>query len=320
MHRKTLNVLFITNMYPNKAQSHAGVFVKEQIEQLSMELETYEIINVSKRVNWFLRYGLTLPSVLREILSRRYNILHVHFGLTAVIVFPFILLIKIFRIRTVITFHGTDIVGKKSINRLVAAISKSAATLFDLSICVSDDIQKIISKYSKHVIKISCGIPSEFYNYKAKTERQNIVIFPSDPDRKEKNFELFKKVFNRVKYYCPNISFVCLKNMTKNEVNKHMTKSKCLLMTSLHEGSPQTVKEAIICDLPVVSTPVGDVPSLLKGLPGCAIGQNENELVDAVLSIIEASEEYKFPSEFKKKLSNAKSCKKIIHCYNQLIN
>ena len=317
MQKKVLNVLFVTNMYPDDSHPNLGIFVKEQIELLSRELESFGLINMSKPKNWLVKYGLTLPSVLRCILSRRYNIIHVHFGLTAVVIIPFILLIRLFRIRTVITFHGTDVVGK---NRLGTAISKFAASLLDLSICVSDDIQKIISKYSKHAVKISCGISEEFFDDRPKIERQKLIIFPSDPDRKEKNFQLFKRTLDRVQQHIPEVSFICLKNLTKNEVIEHMNRAKCLLMTSLYEGSPQTVKEAIICDLPVVSTPAGDVPNLLKGLPGCAIGKNEDELVEAVLAILNTVEDYHYPKEVKRKFSNFETCNRIIHCYNQLIN
>jgi glycosyltransferase involved in cell wall biosynthesis len=42
-------------------------------------------------------------------------------------------------------------------------------------------------------------------------------------------------------------------------------------MTSLSEGSPIAVRESLACETPVVSVPVGDVPGLLRGLPGCSI-------------------------------------------------
>ena len=44
-----------------------------------------------------------------------------------------------------------------------------------------------------------------------------------------------------------------------------------LLMTSLHEGSPNVVKEALACNLPIVSTDVGDVRNRIGALDGCVV-------------------------------------------------
>jgi len=47
-----------------------------------------------------------------------------------------------------------------------------------------------------------------------------------------------------------------------------MRATYCLL-TSLHEGSPTVVKEALACGLPVVSVDVGDVAERIEGIEGC---------------------------------------------------
>lgn len=44
-----------------------------------------------------------------------------------------------------------------------------------------------------------------------------------------------------------------------------------LVCTSLDEGSPNCVKEALACGLSVVSVDVGDVPELLSGLTNCEV-------------------------------------------------
>jgi glycosyltransferase involved in cell wall biosynthesis len=61
-----------------------------------------------------------------------------------------------------------------------------------------------------------------------------------------------------------NVSLHMLSNASQEEVRLIMNAADCLLMTSLHEGSPNIVKEAMSCGLPVVSVPCGDVAERLK--------------------------------------------------------
>ncbi len=42
-------------------------------------------------------------------------------------------------------------------------------------------------------------------------------------------------------------------------------------MTSLWEGSPNAIKEAMACNIPIVSTDVGDVKDVIANTKGCYI-------------------------------------------------
>jgi glycosyltransferase involved in cell wall biosynthesis len=54
-----------------------------------------------------------------------------------------------------------------------------------------------------------------------------------------------------------------------------MNACDALLVTSIQEGSPGVVKEALACNLPIVSLKVGDVPVRLKGIAGCELCADE---------------------------------------------
>jgi glycosyltransferase involved in cell wall biosynthesis len=59
-----------------------------------------------------------------------------------------------------------------------------------------------------------------------------------------------------------------------------------VLLTSLHEGSPNVVKEALACDVPVVSVDVGDVRERLEGIDGCYLASPDPMDLAAKLSLI----------------------------------
>jgi len=60
-----------------------------------------------------------------------------------------------------------------------------------------------------------------------------------------------------------------------DEMPFYMNACDALIFTSRQEGSPNAVKEALACDLPVVAVPVADVPMRLWGIPGCEVCANE---------------------------------------------
>ena len=70
-----------------------------------------------------------------------------------------------------------------------------------------------------------------------------------------------------------------------------------LIVTSLQEGSPTIVKEALACDLPIVSVVVGDVAERLRGIEGCEIATDDRAatLADALERVLK-HEENRWPS------------------------
>jgi glycosyltransferase involved in cell wall biosynthesis len=59
---------------------------------------------------------------------------------------------------------------------------------------------------------------------------------------------------------------VPLEGVPHDQVPMWLSAADVVLLTSLREGSPNIVKEAMACDSPVVGVPVGDVAWLLEGV------------------------------------------------------
>jgi teichuronic acid biosynthesis glycosyltransferase TuaC len=65
-----------------------------------------------------------------------------------------------------------------------------------------------------------------------------------------------------------------------------LSASDSLLLTSLHEGSPTVVKEALACGLPVVSVDVGDVAERIESIEGCYLAQPDAADLANKLSLV----------------------------------
>ncbi len=68
-----------------------------------------------------------------------------------------------------------------------------------------------------------------------------------------------------------------------------MNAADCLLLTSMAEGSPVVVKEALMCNLPVVATDVADVRETLADVsPSAVCGHDPSELGAALVGVLSA--------------------------------
>jgi glycosyltransferase involved in cell wall biosynthesis len=70
-----------------------------------------------------------------------------------------------------------------------------------------------------------------------------------------------------------------LSDVPPQDMPLYYSAADCLLHTSASEGSPNVVKEALACDLPVVATPSGDIAELLADVKPAALCDPQAEML-----------------------------------------
>lgn len=235
-------------------------FVVEQVDSLrkfGIEFEYFGVVGKGP-----LGYLKNLPALKRKIKEFKPDIVHAHYGLSGLLA----TLQK--KVPVIVTYHGSDIHK----GGLILFLSRIAMYRAAWNIIVSNPLCKTAN--IKHNISvIPCGadekvfVPMNKDVARAKLNWDNsgnVVAFAGAFNREVKNPLLAKEAIHEI----PNTKLLELKGYSRNQVNLILNAVDCLLMTSHNEGSPQIIKEAMLCGTPIISVDVGDVKEVLGSVEG----------------------------------------------------
>ena len=285
-----MRVLIVTNMYPTAARPAYGIFVAEQVAAMRKARPdaVVDVQFINPEEDGKTIYFKSMFSLPRLIAAGSYDVVHVHYGLSG------LFLLNSFRhvgVPVVLTLHGGDIQPEQG-KYVQVALTRRIIRKTDVVVTLNGRMSGLAAEAgAKRVEVIPCAVETGLFTppqfRPALQDRDCLtVVFPSARIREVKNYPLFRKVLSELdSRYGIRTREVVLDGKTRKETAQMMRDADLLLLTSRSEGSPQVVKEALSANLPVVSTRVGDVETLLGGVAGCACGDPE-ELADRVADVV----------------------------------
>lgn len=274
-------MLAVTNMYPTDSDPVYGIFVRTQMEsirELGVDVEVRFVDG--RRRAW--RYA-TAAAVWAGVASpARYDLVHAHYGLTG-----FVALLS--RCPLVVSFCGDDLLGTPDgrggltiKSRVVQRLSYVAARQANAIICKSEGMRLALpdeaESHRAHVIPN--GVNTRLFRPAGRLAArralglnpdERLVLFPNTPSERRKRVDLAEAGVAALREMGYGARLWVITGVPPERMPLHYQAADCLLLTSDWEGSPNVVKEALCCDLPVVSVDVGDVVRWLDQVPGCPV-------------------------------------------------
>jgi glycosyltransferase involved in cell wall biosynthesis len=259
-----MRVLVVTNLVPDARTPQRGRWVRDQVEEVRARgIEVEEFGFPRGRSNY-------LPALrkLRALLRReRFDLVHAHYGLAGWVA-------RLAGARPLlVTFHGTDVR-----HPIVGPLSRRLAWRADLVAGVSralfaaEDGRPGLPAVPGSAV-LPCG--PELGRFAAAPRAAaraalglepdgRYLLFPADPARPEKRHDRAAALAAAA-----GAELLTGGAIEPEAMATWMNAADAVVVTSDYEGFGMAAIEALACDVPVLSTPVGVAPYLLAGIAGC---------------------------------------------------
>jgi teichuronic acid biosynthesis glycosyltransferase TuaC len=257
------------------------------LTNLGLQIHVFKSVKSINILNFF-RQGSEIKKLIRDVNP---DIVVAQYGTYAG------LLVAFFGRRPrIITYRGADLNPEPHTNGLLSAMQHLAshiASLFaDGIVCVSQELAE------KLIVNVRCEIipsPTDIVLFQPKDQREcrkmlgweedkHIAVFFGGNNPKLKEIGLAYEVKEEL---VRRKSFLELRilelEIPITQMPVYLNSADCLLFLSRYEGSPNIIRDACACNLPVVTTPVGDVKIVLRDIvPKYIVPRNVNDLADAL--------------------------------------
>ncbi|MCM1450894.1 MAG: glycosyltransferase family 4 protein [Clostridium sp.] len=273
-----MKVLQITTNYPCKENPIFGIFMKEQVESVEkFGVENTIIFSNGLKSNPKIKFSAsfihlrTSIKLFFHLRRHNYDIIHCHNALSGLILQ---IACGLNNRNTVLSLQ-IDPETPGSIDQRFAfklypkfarlIVKKQLKNQKEKFIYLPNGVNmELFKPIPKDYCKKKLGLdPNKRYilfvdsnTYKARTQKRK--------DRFDETLKILKD-----KYGHSDLEELVMTKTNREDVPLWMNACDLYLLTSDEEGSPNAVKECMACNVPVVATPVGNIPDLFESVDGC---------------------------------------------------
>ena len=264
-----LRVLTVTNMYPTPQRPIHGTFVAEEVAALrrrGIKVDVLFIDGPTSKLNYARGVSQVRRAVARADDASRYDLVHAHY------VFSGVIALAQGRLPVVLTQHGIE-----AQEGWTAPLSRWTSRRVAFTVATSPRVAAALG--APRTAVLPCGVDTNlFCPMPRDAARRALGLLPDGPvvlfvgaPRPEKRLSLIESAVDLLRGEMRSAQLWVVTDEPRERIPLYMNAADALALASVAEGSPMVVREALACDLPVVSTDVGDVASLIEDLPGCYV-------------------------------------------------
>ncbi|HEY6730878.1 MAG TPA: glycosyltransferase [Solirubrobacterales bacterium] len=259
-----MRVLVVTNFMPDAAAPQRGQWVRDQVDEVRRHGIEVDLFVFPPGRGEYIPATRRLRALLRK---QRFDLVHAHYGLAGWVA-------KLAGAAPlIVTFHGTDVR-----HHLVGHLSRRLAWRLDLVAGTSralfepEDERPGLPAVPGSAV-LPCGPDLRRFEplSRAQARRQlgldperSYLFFPANPNRPEKRHDRATEVAAAC-----GADLLTGGAIEPEQMPLWMNAANAVLVTSDYEGFGMAAIEALACEVPVLSTPVGIAPYALRGIDGC---------------------------------------------------
>lgn len=266
---RPLRILAVTNLWPERG-SYRGTFVRDQVEAVR-RLGHRVDVEVVAQSRGTADYLLAAPRVAGRARRGGYDLVHVHYGLTA----PAARLVR--GVPRVLSLYGSDVntpwqrrftrLGTGGVRARIYPSQRLADAARDpTGYIVPNGVDLgLFAPMDRAAARAELGLPPD----------EPLVLFGAAPANPVKGYDIFTDVLAglRTRGITAQELVLAALDQPRIDVVRKFAAADLLLVTSRRgsESGPLVVKEAAAMGLPVVSVDVGDAAEVLDGVTPSAV-------------------------------------------------